>query len=199
MYRLTLSILLAICCCILLGSLVYPKMTRIEVTGNHHYSEADILNLANLKVGAPLLWVTTKSVAGLVADPWIKSVRVIRRWPHTLYLDVREQRPILIKGRTAYAIDGTVLSNAIPADRGSAVTLSGWGKDRSQEAVRIFRLVERAVPQMISYSPNGFTIKFADFSLYTPSAALLQKQGTAVLDQQASLVAVYPWGVSIQP
>ena len=192
--RVTLAVLLLV-----VGvSFFYPRLERIHVTGGVHYSEAQLLRLARLRVGYPLLWVTAQRVAPLARDPWILDVRVVRRWPNTLYLTVTEREPALVTGGTAYALDGTVLPDATPADRARAVPLTGWGPDRSAEAVDIFRLVAPRQPRMLSYAPSGFTVSFATSSLFTPDAALLRAHWSAFSEQQEKRVAVYPWGVSVQ-
>ena len=196
--RITLRVLLGLSLLILGSSFFYPKIERVHVTGASHYSEADILRLARVRVGFPLLWVTTQRVGALERDPWILGLQVVRKWPHTLFISVTERTPVLVKGTTAYAVDGTALPGAAPADRAKAVPVSGWGPDRSAEALEIFRLVAPERPQMLSYAPSGFTVSFAGSSLYTPDAALLRAHWSAFVGQRAERVAVYPWGVSTQ-
>ena len=198
MLRLTLRVLLGLSLLVLGSSFFYPRIERVHVSGASHYSEADILRLAGVRVGFPLLWVSTQRVGALARDPWILGLHIVRKWPHTLYLSVTERTPVLVKGTTAYALDGTVLPGATPADRAKAVPLKGWGSDRSAEALEIFRLVASKRPQMLSYAPSGFTVSFAGSSLYTPDAALLWAQWAAFVEQRAERVAVYPWGVSTQ-
>lgn len=183
---------------LLLVSYFYPSIDRVHVVGAAHHSEADILRLARVRVGDPLLWVTTWRVSGLERDPWVLGARVFRRWPDTLYIEVRERTPVLAKGATAYALDGTVLPNATPEERADAVTLKGWGPDRSREALEILRLVAPYEPQVLSYAPSGFTVHFAGSSLFTPDAALLKAHWSAFVEQQTDSVAVYPWGVSVR-
>lgn len=183
---------------VLLVSRFYPRIERIHVLGAAHHSEADVLRLAGLRVGDPLLWVTIRQLGRLENDPWILGARVLRRWPNTLYVEVTERTPVLAKGATAYALDGTVLPDATPEERARAVTLKGWGPDRSREALTILRLVADRQPQVLSYAPSGFTVSFAGSSLYTPDAALLRAHWSAFVEQQADSVAVYPWGVSVQ-
>lgn len=194
--RLMLTLLLLLL--VLLVSRFYPRIERVHVSGAVHYSEADVLRLAGVRVGEPLLWVTTRQLGRLKNDPWILGARVLRRWPDTLYVEVTERTPVLAKGATAYALDGTVLPDATPAERAQAVTLRGWGPDRSREALAILRLVADRQPQVLSYAPSGFTVSFAGSSLYTPDAELLRAHWSAFVEQQADSVAVYPWGVSVQ-
>ena len=198
MFRIALRVLLGLSLLALGISFCYPKITRVHVSGASHYSEADILRLARVRVGTPLLWVTTRRVGALARDPWILGAQVVRQWPDTLYVSVTERTPVLVRGETTYALDGTVLPGATLAERARAVPLKGWGADRSKEALAIYRLVAPKRPQMLSYAPSGFTVSFAGSSLYTPDAALLQAHWSAFVEQQAARVAVYPWGVSIQ-
>lgn len=191
---------------VLLGALLlllgltrfYPHVERIHVLGAVHYSEAEILQLADVHIGDPLLWVTTWQLGGLAADPWIERARVTRRWPNTLYVEVTERTPVLVKGASAVAQDGTVLPNVRARDKRHAVPLSGWGADRSQEALELLQLVADRGPQMLSYAPSGFTVSFAGASLYTPDVASLRAHWSAFASQRAGNVAVYPWGVSVQ-
>lgn len=183
---------------LLLVSYFYPSIGRVHVVGAAHHSEADILRLARVRVGDPLLWVTTWSIAGLEYDPWVLGARIFRKLPDTLYIEVRERTPVLAKGATAYALDGTVLPNATPEERAAAVTLKGWGPDRSREALEILRLVAPYEPQVLSYAPSGFTVHFTGSFLFTPDAALLKAHWSAFVEQQTDSVAVYPWGVSVQ-
>lgn len=196
--RATLLSLLVLGLLVLGASAFYPTVKRVHVVGASHYSEAEVLRLAAVGVGDPLLWVTTRSVKGLTDDPWILGARVFRQLPHTLHIEVEERTPVLVRGATAYALDGTVLANAAPAERAQAVTLRGWGPDRSREALEILQLVAPYEPQMLSYAPSGFTVSFTGSSLFTPDATLLKAHWSAFVEQQADSVAVYPWGVSVQ-
>ena len=198
MFRIALRILFVLSLLALGSSLFYPKITRVHISGVSHYSEADILRLARVRVGTPLLWVTQQRVGALERDPWILGAQVVRKWPSTLYLTVTEREPVLVRGKAAYALDGTVLPTPTSADRARAIPLRGWGPDRSDEALAVYRLVASKRPQMLSYAPSGFTVSFAGSSLYTPSAELLQAHWSAFVEQQAARVAVYPWGVSTQ-
>lgn len=192
---LTLLVLLAL---LLAGSRFYPSIERIHVIGAAHYSEAEILQLADIRVGDPLLWVTTWRIKTLEENPWIRYVRVTRQFPDTLYVEVAERQAVLVKGASGIAEDGTVLPNVTPRDKQHAVPLRGWGTDRSEEALELFLLLADRRPRVVSYAPSGFTVSFADSSLYTPNVASLRAHWSAFLSQRAGHIAVYPWGVSVQ-
>lgn len=183
---------------VLLGSRFYPLTERIHVLGASHYSENEILQLADVGIGDPLLWITTWRVSGLERDPWILRARVTRQFPGTLYVEVRERKAVLVEGASGLAEDGTVLPNVTPQERRQAVPLRGWGTNRAGEALELFRLVADRRPQVLSYAPSGLTVSFAGSSLYTPDVASLKAHWSAFVSQRAGHVAVYPWGVSVQ-
>jgi len=193
-----LTLLLALCA-LLVVTRFYPKVTRLEVTGASHYSGPEVLALAKLDVGDPLLWVTKWQVEGLLDDPWIRGARVVRYWPHRVSVTVEERTPALVEGATVYALDGTVLPDVSRKERAELVTLKGWGPDRRDEALELLRLLAEFRPEVISYSPSGFTVHFAESSLYTPDIAPLRAHWSGFLAQRERSVAVYPWGVSVQP
>ncbi len=179
----------------------YPQVTRIEVLGASHYSDEEILALANLERGDPLLWVTKWRSGALVQDPWIRRARIIRHWPGTLSVAVWEREPFARFGETVYAVDGTVLPNG-STEREELVTLRGWGPDRTDEALALLKLVAPYEPEVLSYSPSGFDIRFSESSpkssVYTPSVELLQTHWSGFAGQSEKQIAVYPWGVSVQ-
>ena len=76
--------------------------------------------------------------------------------------------------------------------------MRGWGPDRIEEALALLRLVAPYGPEVLSYSPSGFDIRFSDSSLYTPSVALLRVHWSGFAAQSEERIAVYPWGVSVQ-
>ena len=175
----------------------YPQVTRVEVLGASHYSSEEVLALANVTRGDPLLWVTKWRSAPLVQDPWIRRARIIRHWPGTLSIAVWEREPFARFGETVYALDGTVLPN-VSTEQKELVTLRGWGPDRTEEALTLLRLVADYGPEVLSYSPSGFDIRFSDSSLYTPSVDLLRTHWSGFVAQSEERIAVYPWGVSVQ-
>lgn len=199
MYRPVALTLLGLLLALLVASRVYPTVSTFEVVGAAHYTDAEVLALARLEPGQPLLWVTGWQVAGLAHDPWIQRARVVRRWPDRVRVEILERTPALRRGGVVYALDGTVLPNATPRELASLTRLGGWGADRTGEAVELLRLLAEFRPEVLSYSPSGFTVFFAESSLYTPDVASLRAHWSGFVSQQGFSVAVYPWGVSVQP
>ena len=198
MRRPLLLALLVALCALLVTTRFYPQVTRTEVLGASHYNKGDILALARLERGDPLLWVTKWRSAPLTQDPWIRRARIIRHWPDTLSVAVWERQPFARFGETVYALDGTVLPDVSAEQKETLVTLRGWGPERIAEALALLRLVAPYEPEVLSYSPSGFDVRFAESSLYTPSVDLLRAHWSGFVGQSSKQVAVYPWGVSVQ-
>ncbi|MEJ2667111.1 MAG: FtsQ-type POTRA domain-containing protein [Deinococcales bacterium] len=194
--RALLVSLLLVCGGGLAASRFAPRITRVEVSGNQHLSRAQVLELADVKPGDPFLWVTSFRMRHLMKDPWVRKVRVMRYWPHTVTITVWERQPVLSDGTTAWAQDGTVLPGVTASEAQTLPHLTGWGPPRVDEALTLLRLLHAYGPKVIGYSPEGFEIQLTGTSLFTPSAEALEQQWAAFESHRGGRVAVYPWGVS---
>jgi cell division protein FtsQ len=68
------------------------SLERIEVSGTRHLAREDVLGLAKVSTGTPLLQVDKRAVRRRVtANPWIESVEVSRKVPDTLVIKVIER------------------------------------------------------------------------------------------------------------
>lgn len=193
--RRLLLLLLVLACAGVVVSRFAPKVEVVTVEGNSHYSYEQVLALANLAPGDPLLWVTKWSLHPLATDPWVHSVSVERVWPDTVNIALRERLPVLTDGVTSWADDGTVLAGA-SQELAGLPRLEGWGTPRTTEALALLELLGPYEPQVISYSPEGFEIQLTGTTLLTPSADALRAQWSAFVNHRGGRVAVYPWGVS---
>ena len=196
MRRLVMLSLLILLSGLFVSSRFYPTLKRVEVRGNIHYSQDDIMRLANVAPGEPFFWVTRSRLKALAADPWINAVYVERHWPDTVIITVSEKSPSVTDGLRVYALDGTVLPGATRAEKSQLIRLSGWGEDRFEEALALLRQVAEFGPKVLSYSPAGFQIQLAEAQLFTPSLANLRAHWASFSSQQGTRVYVYPWGVS---
>lgn len=188
---------LALLALALLGaSRFWPTLTEVAVHGNGRYTAAEVMALADVAPGDPLLWVTKWRVRRLAEDPWVARARVIRHWPDTVSITVWERVPVLTDGTRSWARDGTELPGVAPAEREALPLLTGWGGQRLEEALGLVTLLAPYQPRVISYTPEGFDIELAGASLFTPSAAALEARWAAFVSKQGNRLAVYPWGVS---
>lgn len=178
------------------GSRLWPKVEQVFVNGNSHYSTAQVAWLANVQTGDPLLWVTRWSLAGLEEDPWIASARVVRHWPDTVSITVRERVPVLRTDDIAWSADGVALPGLSPDELAELPRLEGWGEPRVLEAMRLHELMGSSGLEVISYTPDGFEVTVQGATIFTPSVAALEAQWAAVKGRLGSRLAVYPWGVS---
>ena len=73
------------------------NMNTIVVKNNVHYTEEQIIEAADLKVGDNLFEFTVKSLEKkLASDPYIKSVDIKRILPSTLEITVKERKEQLV-------------------------------------------------------------------------------------------------------
>jgi cell division protein FtsQ len=177
----------------------WPPVTRVEVLGARHLSRSDVLRLADIAPGDPLLWITRWSVRGLEREPWVLQARVTRHWPDTVAIAVVERHPLLTDGTTGWAADGTALPGADPDVLAELPRVQGWGTPRLEEALELLGMLVGRGVRVITYGPEGFEVELADVVLFTPSVHALRAQWTAFESQRGSRVAVYPWGVSSAP
>lgn len=184
---------------LVIGTRLWPAVERVEVLGNVHHSRAEVLRLADVAPGDPLLWVTRFSLRALQSDPWILHARVTRHWPDTIAIAVQERVPVLSDGVTSWAMDGTALPG-MPADtRDHLPLLTGWGTPRLEEALDLLAMLSAYGVEVITYTPEGFEVQLAEAVLITPSVEALRVQWSAFESQRGRRVAVYPWGVSSAP
>lgn len=183
------------------GSLVlsryFPVLEQVEVFDNEHYSDAEIMALAKIRLGDPFLWITPIRVQALHNDPWVSSVSVYKHWPNKVSIRVVEREAFVTDGEVIYARDGTLLphTNNVPD---GLIRFSAWGVNRHAEMLSLVNMLikHKMPPKMVSYTPAGFTIQFANTRLYTPSLEALRTHWGSFLSQNGTRVYVYPWGVS---
>ena len=67
-------------------------LREVVITGNRHAAAADLVSLSGLQRGQSLLATSLRRVsADLSRHPWVKSVSLQRRLPHTLLIVIRER------------------------------------------------------------------------------------------------------------
>ncbi len=193
--RLFGSLVLIICTLCL--SYFFPVVTQVNVINNRYLSNEAIMRIANVDIGAPFLWISAWSLDALTNDPWIAQASVTKQWPNIVTISVEERRPFMTDGEKVFAQDGTWLPNA-NSESPNLLYVTGWGTKRSAELVKLVNMLkqQQLEPKMVSYTPAGFTIQFANSRLFTPSLAALQTHWSSVQSLSGARISVYPWGVS---
>lgn len=81
------------------------------VAGNERLSVERVLARAKVPQGTTLLRLPKGDIVRrLLADPWIGEARVVRRFPHTLLIEVVERKPVAIidaGGTSIWLVDGS--------------------------------------------------------------------------------------------
>lgn len=99
----------------------YFKVTRIEVSGAHRLSKAEICDQTKIKEGINIFSVNlSKAQKRMLAHPWIAEAEISRRPPNGIRMVVREHVPLaFIKLNRTYVINsqGEIFKEKSPSDR----------------------------------------------------------------------------------
>ncbi len=83
----------------------------INVKGVRHLSPAEVLRVAAVPQGTTLLRLPSGDISKrLLAEAWIEKIRVVRRFPHMLELNITERTPAAIVdagGTSLWLVDGS--------------------------------------------------------------------------------------------
>lgn len=154
----------------LAGLLYSPVLDvdRIEVAGAHHLSEAQVVAASGIGIGERLydldLDIARRRIARL---PWIRRVRVERRWPDGVRIRVSERKPLVAVAteggqRLVVATGGVVVGPAKGFEAGLAlVGIEGFsprvGARLDPDQARSAEVVS-ALPQVVTAAMADATI-----------------------------------------
>lgn len=101
----------------LLAHSPWLSVSEIEVVGSVRSDAEGRIAHSGVGEGALLLWVDTGAVErAVLADPWVRDVRVVKVWPDRLVVEVAERRPVVwiegVLGWMLVASDGTVVDRS---------------------------------------------------------------------------------------
>ena len=199
-------VLLTVLTLVLVGAAVGAwyalPLKTVQISGNQHLSAKQVKTLSGLSRKTPMGWLYYGAwrAGGLIQEPWIASARITRVFPDRVNVAITERIPvaqvITPDGKTSVvAGDGTVLPGAAP----TGPIISGWGPDRTGEALYAAKAFSRYNVESVKYTPTGITLQTGQGSIWSGSLALLLKYGQASETQaQSGRINIYPWGVSVQ-
>lgn len=144
------------------------RVERVSVAGTRVLTPAQVLEAADVPVGAPLISVDTDAIEARLRRklPRIDAVDVVRSWPHGIGLKVVERTPVLIVQRGGKFIEvddeGVRFATVSEAPKGvpaleltvsrsssAAASLRRFSEDRLvREAVRVAGAIPAAVARV---------------------------------------------------
>jgi cell division septal protein FtsQ len=75
----------------------YLRVQRVTVVGEVHESAAQVLAVTGLDEHPMMMSVSSSAIAhDLAVFPWVKGVRVLKHWPHSVTLRVLEASPVAV-------------------------------------------------------------------------------------------------------
>ncbi len=84
------------------------SVREVVVAGTSRLTAADVIDAAGIRRGAPLATLDTEAAAQRVRRlPVVREVTVVRDWPRTVAIEVRERQPVAVRrdGRSFVLID----------------------------------------------------------------------------------------------
>jgi cell division protein FtsQ len=147
----------------ILSRVPYFNVQRVDVMGNRHLSQAEVIEAAEVEKGANLLTIDLGAIAErLKRSPWIRSASVYRRFPGQLAIEIQERRPTaVLAAEKLYYVDsqGEAFTRLLPGDSVHYPLLVGVTAEQlrnrraeitrmAQHAQTVLDLVERSGPEI---------------------------------------------------
>ncbi|MCX7919097.1 MAG: FtsQ-type POTRA domain-containing protein [bacterium] len=85
----------------------YFSLRKVEISTTKQINRTEILNLADVQLQKNLVTLPTRNIIKRVmVHPWVKEVRIQKRFPATIRIDVVERSPIaVVCGKEMYGVD----------------------------------------------------------------------------------------------
>jgi len=155
-------------------------LERVELTSGSHFSEPELLAGAGVQLGENLLALDLRAAEQrLVQNPWVRSVRLARRLPHTLRVDLVEREAVALASLDGELFlvgpDGEPFKAWAAGDAEdlpvlTGVTLDALGKDRPGALARLgtglsvlshyerLPVSQQQRPQEVNLAPDGSVV-----------------------------------------
>lgn len=105
----------------IIAKATFFKLERIEVSRLRKLSRDEIISLAGVRLGDSLLELDPRHVAEqLEKNPWVEQLRIRRRFPRTLSIEITERVPVAVVNMGyLYYLDakGTIFKPLTEGDR----------------------------------------------------------------------------------
>jgi cell division septal protein FtsQ len=113
-------------------------VSSITVEGTARIDKKEILRLSGIKTGMRMLnFRPSAAEKAIEKEPWVKSACVVRRFPHTVAIRIRERTPIVLvsTGRVYYADDDGILLPMFPGTYSNLPLITGIDDVRSDSVM----------------------------------------------------------------
>ncbi|GAB3178301.1 cell division protein FtsQ/DivIB [Streptomyces incanus] len=158
------------------------RVERVSVSGTRVLTSGEVRAAADVPVGGPLATVDTDAVASRLREklPRIRTVDVVRSWPHEIGLNVTERTPVLLveKGGEFTEVDGEGVRYATVSQelkgvprlelnvRRSGTTAASLRRFGEGRLVREAARVAREVPDAVARTTRSVKVRsYDDISL----------------------------------
>lgn len=123
--------ILAICAAIIMALTLFFRVDTVEISGEERYSEAQILKASGIKTGDNLFLLNKFNVANQLLKelPYIEEVRINRKLPDTLTIQVAECSQVMavVQDGTAWLISpsGKIVDSCKQSEAPDAAQVDG--------------------------------------------------------------------------
>ncbi len=144
------------------------NVERIEVTNLQRLQQEEVLAMTGVNPGEDMFGLDLRRIgAQLEKNPWIKTVRVKRRFPHTLAIEVTEREPVAIVnlGYLYYLDrDGELFKPLAAGDRLDYPILTGLGEDDAGKDPKRYGEALKSAVEIIALLRAGTSFTLEDVS-----------------------------------
>ncbi|MEC4684658.1 MAG: FtsQ-type POTRA domain-containing protein [Nitrospirota bacterium] len=153
------------------------RINRIEVTGNKHLSDKEIISLMKLGQGESMLRISSRELSERVLEsPWIRDVVIRKELPHTLIVKVKEAEPLALlkrKGRLYIVSRGGEVLEELSQTIAflPVIKMDSIKKSLLKEALKVAGIVREDAffsdeeIEIIAKTPEEMTLKIGDLTI----------------------------------
>lgn len=162
-------------------------LNAVSFQGLRHASQADLLRLAGLSVGQNLFQLDAGSIErAMAAHPWVDQVHVVRRFPRSLAVSVKEHDPAaLVALGDLYLVDsdGRPFKKIQAGDPKDLPLITGLPREQfvdapEQSRIRLLEMLDWA--DAYARSDSGRASPLSEIRIGRTGVALVTAQGEEI-------------------
>ena len=138
---------------------VFFQVDKVDITGCERLNTREVLSWSGLDIKTNLWKLRTARLQKhLEKNNWIESATVKRKWPNSLYINIRECVPIAIISQVSglFYIDrkGVIISPVLHPDSLDFPIITGWEKNKKNHEQQGIEWLKDALG-FINYAGDG--------------------------------------------